>query len=188
VDIFSFAQEYLLFFRLQAKLNFHYNDRTRSGLFLPAVQSSQFADTITLLQSHINSYQEEFEDGYLPPNLCLHGLATSLNQNALSRIRDIATPALDALDATSPFSTMPPHVSRVSHQSTALSAFTPCSATMLTGETMAIYLAGEIIPIALARFAFLRRRVFPTIGATAVTALNTDRDARPAPIATVDPT
>ena len=51
VDIFSFAQEYLLFFRLQAKLNFHYNDRTRSGLFLRAVQSSQFADTITLLQS-----------------------------------------------------------------------------------------------------------------------------------------
>ena len=92
MDIFTFAQEYLLFFRLQAKLNFHYNDRTRSGLFLRSVQSSQFADTITLLQSHINSYREEFEDGYLPPNLRLHGLATSLSQNALSRIRDIATP------------------------------------------------------------------------------------------------
>ena len=91
LDIFSFAQEYLLFFRLQAKQNFHYNDRTRSGLFLRAVQSSQFADTITLLQSHINSYREEFEDGYLPPNLRLHGLATSLNQNAQSRIQDIAT-------------------------------------------------------------------------------------------------
>ncbi len=49
-------------------------------------------DTITLLQSHINSYREEFEDGYLPLNLCLHGLATSLNQNAQSGIRDIATP------------------------------------------------------------------------------------------------
>jgi len=92
VDIFSFAQEYLLFIRLHAKLNFHYNDWTRSGLFLCTVQSSQFADTITLLQSHINSYQEEFEDGYLPPNLRLHGLATSLSQNALCRIRDIATP------------------------------------------------------------------------------------------------
>jgi hypothetical protein len=91
VDIFSFAQEYLLFFRLQAKLNFHYNDQTRSGLFLCLVQLSQFAGTITLLQLHINSYREEFEDGYLPPNLCLHGLATSLNQNALSCIRDIAT-------------------------------------------------------------------------------------------------
>jgi len=89
VDIFSFD---FLFFRLQAKLNFHYNDRTRSGLFLRAVQSSQFADTITLLQSHINLYREEFEEGYLTPNLRLHGLATSLSQNALSRIRDIATP------------------------------------------------------------------------------------------------
>ena len=94
MDIFSFAQEYLLYFRIQAKLNFHYNDRTRSGLFLRAVQSSQFADTITLLQSHINSYREEFEDGYLPLNLRLHGLATSLNQNALSRLQDIATPCV----------------------------------------------------------------------------------------------
>jgi len=46
----------------------------------------------TLLQSHINSYREEFEDVYLPLNLRLHGLATSLSQNALSRIQDIATP------------------------------------------------------------------------------------------------
>ena len=99
LDIFSFAQEYLLFFRLQAKQNFHYNDRTRSGLFLRAVQSSQFADTITLLQSHINSYREEFEDGYLPPNLRLHGLATSLNQNAQSRLRDIATPRARRLES-----------------------------------------------------------------------------------------
>ncbi len=98
LDIFSFAQEYLLFFRLQAKQNFHYNDRTRSGLFLRVVQSSQFADTITLLQSHINSYREEFEDGYLPPNLLLHGLATSLNQNAQSHLCDIATPRARRLE------------------------------------------------------------------------------------------
>ena len=42
-DIFHFAQEYLLYFRLQAKLNFHYDDRTRSGIFLRAVQFSEFA-------------------------------------------------------------------------------------------------------------------------------------------------
>ena len=83
---------------------------------------------------------------------------------------------------------MPPHVSRVSHRSTALSALAPCSATVLTGKMIAIYLAGEIILIALARSTFLQRRVLPTISATAVTALNTDRDAWPAPIATVDPT
>ncbi len=91
-DIFQFAQDYLLFFRLQAKLNFHYDDHTRSGFFLRAVQYSQFADTVTLLQSHVDLYRQEFEDGYLPPNLCLHGLANSIHQNAQARLWDIATP------------------------------------------------------------------------------------------------
>ena len=81
-DIFQFAQGYLLFFRLQAKLNFHYDNRTRSGLFLRTVQYSQFADTVTLLQSHIDSYRQEFEDGYLPPNLRLCGLTNRIHQNA----------------------------------------------------------------------------------------------------------
>ncbi len=48
-DIFSFAQAYLLHFRLQAKMNFHYGDRTRAGIFLHAIQSSEFADTVTTL-------------------------------------------------------------------------------------------------------------------------------------------
>ncbi len=56
------------------------------------MQYSQFSDIITLLQSHIDSYQQEFEDGYLPPNLHLHGLANSIHQNAQARLRDIATP------------------------------------------------------------------------------------------------
>jgi hypothetical protein len=81
-DIFQFAQDYLLSFCLQATLNFHYNDCTRSGQFLRAVQYSQFADTVMLLQSHVNLHWQEFEDGYLPPNLCLHGLANSIHQNA----------------------------------------------------------------------------------------------------------
>ena len=96
--------------------------------------------------------------------------------------------ALDASDATSPFLTMPPHKSRMSHRSTALSALALCLANALPGKTMAICHAGEITPIARARFAFLRRRVLPIIVVTAVTALNTDRAAWHAPIATVDPT
>jgi hypothetical protein len=97
-DIFQFAQDYLLFFRLQAKLNFHYDDRTWSGLFLRAVQYSQFANTVTLLQSHVDSYRQEFEDGYLPPNLCLHGLANSIHQNAQARLQDIATPRVRCVE------------------------------------------------------------------------------------------
>jgi len=97
-DIFHFAQAYLLYFRLHAKLNFHYDDRTHSGIFLRAIQFSEFADTVTTLQSHINSCRDEFEDGYLPPHLRLHGLATSIDQNVKARLRDIVTPRARRLD------------------------------------------------------------------------------------------
>ena len=46
-DVFSFAQMYLLYFRLQSKQNFHYNNRTHSSIFLCAIQFSDFADTVT---------------------------------------------------------------------------------------------------------------------------------------------
>ncbi len=55
-DIFSFAQEYLLYFRLQEKLNFHFDDRTLSGIFLQAIQFSEFADTVTVLKIQMNSF------------------------------------------------------------------------------------------------------------------------------------
>jgi hypothetical protein len=51
-------------------------------MFLRAVQSSEYADTVTTLQSHVNSFMEEYDRGYLPPHLCLHGLANSIHQNA----------------------------------------------------------------------------------------------------------
>ena len=96
-NIFHFAQAYLLYFRLHAKLNFHYDDRTRSGIFLRAIQFSEFADTVTTLQSHVNSFRKEFEDGYLPPHLRLHGLATSIHHNAQT-LRDIATARARRID------------------------------------------------------------------------------------------
>jgi hypothetical protein len=49
-DVFSFAQSYLPYFRLQSKQNFHYDDRKRSSIFLRAIQFSDFADTVTTLQ------------------------------------------------------------------------------------------------------------------------------------------
>jgi hypothetical protein len=91
-DIFHFAQAFLLYFRLQAKVKFHYDDRTRSGMFLRAVQSTEFSDTVTTLLSHVNSYRQEFDDGYLPSHLRLHGLATSIHQTTQARLRDIASP------------------------------------------------------------------------------------------------
>ena len=97
-NIFDFAQAYLPHFHLQAKLNFHYDDRTRSGIFLRAIQYSEFADTVTTLQAHMNSFRQEFDDGYLPPHLRLHGLATSIHNNVQGRLRDIVTPRARRLD------------------------------------------------------------------------------------------
>jgi hypothetical protein len=48
-DIFRFAQAYRLYFRLQAKMNFHYDDRTRSGIFLRAIQHTDYVDMVTTL-------------------------------------------------------------------------------------------------------------------------------------------
>jgi hypothetical protein len=91
-DIFSFAQEFLLYFCLQEKLNFHFNDRQRSNIFLRAIQSSEFANTATVLQTQINSFRFEYDDGFLPPHLRLHGLATSIHQNTQARLTGIACP------------------------------------------------------------------------------------------------
>ena len=79
-DVFHFAQAYLLFFRLQGKMLYHYTDRTRSGIFLRAILHSNYADTVTLL------------------HLRVHCLAKSIHQNAQSRMRDIASPRIRQLD------------------------------------------------------------------------------------------
>ncbi len=47
---------------------------------------------MTTLQLHVNSFRQEFNDGYLPPHLRLHGLATSIHQNVQARLRDIISP------------------------------------------------------------------------------------------------
>ena len=91
-DVFGFAQKYLLYFRLQSKQNFHYDDRTCSSIFLRAIQFSDFADTVTNLQSHVNLFREQYDDGYLPPHLRIHGLATSINQNTQACMGDIISP------------------------------------------------------------------------------------------------
>ena len=97
-NVFHFAQAYLLFFRLQGKMLYHYTDCTRSGIFLRAILHSDYANTVTLLQSHVNSYREEYDTGFLPPHLCVHGLAESIHQNAQWCMRDIASPRIRRLD------------------------------------------------------------------------------------------
>ena len=37
---------------------------------------------ITTLQAHIDTYLSKLDFGYLPPNLCMMGLAAQMNKNA----------------------------------------------------------------------------------------------------------
>ncbi len=60
-DIFQFSQAYLLYFCLQAKMHYHFTNRTRSGIFLCAIQYSDYADTVTTLQSHVNFYCQDYD-------------------------------------------------------------------------------------------------------------------------------
>jgi hypothetical protein len=83
-------------------MHFHYGDCTRSGIFLRAIQFSDFADTVTTLQSHVNLFMEPFDDDYLPPHLRIHGLATSIHQNTQARMRDVFSPRVCHLHGSSP--------------------------------------------------------------------------------------
>jgi hypothetical protein len=73
-------------------VKFHYDNRTRSGMFLRAIQLTEFADTVTTLLLHVNLYRTEYDDGYLPPHLCLHGLATSIHQTTQGWLCDVISP------------------------------------------------------------------------------------------------
>jgi hypothetical protein len=79
-------------------MHYHFTNRVQSSTFLRAIQHSDYTDTITTLQSHMNSYPEDYNTGFLPPHLHLHGLAESIHLNAQARLRDIAVPHIQRLD------------------------------------------------------------------------------------------
>jgi len=84
-DIFEFGLSFLLYFRLQAKRGIAQDDRTQSISFLNAINEPAFADAITTLMTCITNHVSGFDDGYLPANLCIMGLANQLHTNARTR-------------------------------------------------------------------------------------------------------
>ena len=46
-------------------------------------------DVITTLQAHIDTYLSKLDFGYLPPNLCMMGLAAQMNKNAQAWVREV---------------------------------------------------------------------------------------------------
>ena len=47
-------------------------------------------DVITTLQARIDTYLSQPDFGYLPPNLCMMGLAGQMNKNARARVWNVA--------------------------------------------------------------------------------------------------
>ena len=80
-DIFNFCLSFVLYFRLQSKRGLNHDNHTKSLTFLQVVWEPAYVDVITTLQAHIDTYQAP-DFGYLPPNLCLMGLAPQMNKNA----------------------------------------------------------------------------------------------------------
>ena len=84
-NIFDFALSFLLYFCLQAKKGVVQDNRTHSISFLNAISEPAYADAITTLMTCITNYVSGLDDGYLPANLCIMGLATQLHSNAHTR-------------------------------------------------------------------------------------------------------
>jgi hypothetical protein len=73
-----------------SKHNKFFSSRTQTNIFLRNIQQSEYANVVTTLQSHVNAYICEDDDGYLPMNLCINGIATSIHTNAVACVRDVA--------------------------------------------------------------------------------------------------
>jgi hypothetical protein len=77
-------------------MHFHYTDHVRSSTFLRKIQHSDYADTVTTLCSRTSILIVRILT--LDSHLWLHGLTESIHLNALTRLRDIATPRVRRLD------------------------------------------------------------------------------------------
>ena len=81
-----------MYFCLQAKKNNYFDARTRTSIFLRAIADSEYADIVTLLQAQVNSFRDTGDDGYLPHRLRLSSIATLINANTKTRVRDFVSP------------------------------------------------------------------------------------------------
>jgi hypothetical protein len=66
MDLLEFGCRHELYFRLQAKRKVYFSSRHRTGIFLRAVASSEYADIVTNIQSNIDAYRNPDDDNFLP--------------------------------------------------------------------------------------------------------------------------
>jgi hypothetical protein len=92
MDVLEFSRDHELYFCLLAKKHIYIDARTRTSMFLCVITSSEYADVITTIQSHVDVFRHEDNDGFLPTHLCLHGIAKMLHQNANAWVRNVSLP------------------------------------------------------------------------------------------------
>jgi len=109
-DVLLFCHVHLLYFRLQAKHNMFFSACTQTNMFLRNIQPYEYADVVTTRQSQVNAYLAEDDDGYLPANLCINGIATAIYMNASARVRDVglASPRVWMVAGDWDSTTLPP--------------------------------------------------------------------------------
>jgi hypothetical protein len=89
-DILSFCREHLLYFHLQSKHNMFFGSHTQTNIFLHNILQSKYANVVTTLQSHVNAYSCDDDEGYLPTNLYINGIALAIHQNATAWVHNVA--------------------------------------------------------------------------------------------------
>ena len=100
-DIFDFCLAFVLYFRLMAKKGLVHDEQTKSISFLQVIREPAYVDVITTLHAHIDTFQSP-DLGYLPPHLCMIGLATQMHKNVRAQVRDIFPCVHRAMEYPSP--------------------------------------------------------------------------------------
>ncbi len=77
-----------------------YDDRTLSTTFLCAINEPTYIDVIMTLLTCINNYYADKDEGYLPTNFCVIGLASQLHLNVQARAGAVV-PHLHQVDGIS---------------------------------------------------------------------------------------
>jgi hypothetical protein len=91
-NLFQFCRSHHFYFRIQGTRGIFFDNCTKSGIFLCAIQLSEYADMVTMLQSHIDLFHGDFDDGLLPYHLCLNGITEAINNHSIACLGDVGFP------------------------------------------------------------------------------------------------
>ena len=91
-DIFDFSEEFTTYFRVQRLLKQPQSDSTKSLMFLNAITSPEYIETVGILTTAVESKVFDNDNSPLPPHLQIHGLATRLAKISTTRVSAAITP------------------------------------------------------------------------------------------------